>query len=285
MIFTDRTFQTLLSREILRFTRVWMQTIVPQLLTSLLYLVVFGIALRPYKADRGHPLPRLHPARHSLDEPDHQLADELILVGLRRQARALHRRGAYQPDERPADHARLLFRRYASRPGDGGRGLRRRDAFRRRKRQQPADARGDRPSRLLRVLLFGHDGRRPCNEGRAHLSHHECHYPAAGVPGRGVLLRRDVAKRAQGGDVLQPDFLYDRRGPLRDAGRLRPEPLPDPWHGLPHRRDLLWGRLVGHKPWPESSILEQQVSISACRADRSVHPSSQGSLGKKGLEK
>ena len=45
MIFTDRTFQTLLSREILRFTRVWMQTIVPQLLTSLLYLVVFGIAL------------------------------------------------------------------------------------------------------------------------------------------------------------------------------------------------------------------------------------------------
>src|ERR671912_1185163 len=45
MIFTDRTFQTLLSREVLRFTRVWMQTIVPQLLTSLLYLVVFGIAL------------------------------------------------------------------------------------------------------------------------------------------------------------------------------------------------------------------------------------------------
>src|SRR5215218_1448100 len=45
MIFTDRTFQTLLSREIVRFTRVWMQTIVPQLLTSLLYLVVFGIAL------------------------------------------------------------------------------------------------------------------------------------------------------------------------------------------------------------------------------------------------
>ena len=45
MIFTDRTFQTLLSREILRFTRVWMQTLVPQLLTSLLYLVVFGIAL------------------------------------------------------------------------------------------------------------------------------------------------------------------------------------------------------------------------------------------------
>jgi ABC-2 type transport system permease protein len=45
MLLTDRTFRTLLSREILRFTRVWMQTIVPQILTSLLYLVVFGIAL------------------------------------------------------------------------------------------------------------------------------------------------------------------------------------------------------------------------------------------------
>ncbi|MGB3634641.1 MAG: ABC transporter permease [Rubrobacteraceae bacterium] len=41
----DRGFRTLLSREILRFARVWMQTVVPTLLTSLLYLVVFGLAL------------------------------------------------------------------------------------------------------------------------------------------------------------------------------------------------------------------------------------------------
>src|ERR687885_1962133 len=45
MLLTDRPFRTLLAREILRFTRVWMQTIVPPLLTSLLYLVVFGVAL------------------------------------------------------------------------------------------------------------------------------------------------------------------------------------------------------------------------------------------------
>ena len=45
MLLTDRTFQTLLRREVLRFTRIWMQTIVPPLLTSLLYLVVFGVAL------------------------------------------------------------------------------------------------------------------------------------------------------------------------------------------------------------------------------------------------
>jgi ABC-2 type transport system permease protein len=45
VIFTDRPFRTLLSREILRFTRVWMQTLIPPLLTSLLYLVVFGVAL------------------------------------------------------------------------------------------------------------------------------------------------------------------------------------------------------------------------------------------------
>ena len=41
----DKPFRTLLSREILRFTRIWIQTIVPPLLTSLLYLVVFGVAL------------------------------------------------------------------------------------------------------------------------------------------------------------------------------------------------------------------------------------------------
>src|ERR671914_834024 len=45
MLLVDKSFRTLLSREILRFTRVWMQTLVPPFLTSLLYLVVFGIAL------------------------------------------------------------------------------------------------------------------------------------------------------------------------------------------------------------------------------------------------
>jgi ABC-2 type transport system permease protein len=45
VILLDRSFRTLLSREVLRFTRVWMQTLIPPLLTSLLYLVVFGVAL------------------------------------------------------------------------------------------------------------------------------------------------------------------------------------------------------------------------------------------------
>jgi ABC-2 type transport system permease protein len=45
VILIDRSFRTLLSREILRFTRVWMQTLIPPLLTSLLYVVVFGVAL------------------------------------------------------------------------------------------------------------------------------------------------------------------------------------------------------------------------------------------------
>ena len=45
MVLIDRSFRTLLSREVLRFTRVWMQTLIPPLLTSLLYVVVFGVAL------------------------------------------------------------------------------------------------------------------------------------------------------------------------------------------------------------------------------------------------
>jgi ABC-2 type transport system permease protein len=45
VILADRPFRTLLSREILRFIRVWVQTLIPPLLTSVLYLVVFGVAL------------------------------------------------------------------------------------------------------------------------------------------------------------------------------------------------------------------------------------------------
>lgn len=45
MLLADRPFRTLLSREVLRFTRIWVQTLVPPLLTSLLYLLVFGVAL------------------------------------------------------------------------------------------------------------------------------------------------------------------------------------------------------------------------------------------------
>lgn len=41
----DRPFLTLLSREVRRFMRVWTQTLIPPLLTSLLYVVVFGVAL------------------------------------------------------------------------------------------------------------------------------------------------------------------------------------------------------------------------------------------------
>lgn len=45
MLLADRNFLTLLSREVRRFLRVWTQTIMPPLLTSLLHLVVFGVAL------------------------------------------------------------------------------------------------------------------------------------------------------------------------------------------------------------------------------------------------
>lgn len=41
----SRPFRTLLKREVLRFMRVWMQTIAPTLGTALLYFTVFGIAL------------------------------------------------------------------------------------------------------------------------------------------------------------------------------------------------------------------------------------------------
>jgi ABC-2 type transport system permease protein len=41
----DRSFRTLLSREVRRFARVWTQTLLAPLLTSALYIVVFGYGL------------------------------------------------------------------------------------------------------------------------------------------------------------------------------------------------------------------------------------------------
>ena len=41
----NRSFMTLLGREILRFVRVWTQTLIPPLLISLHYVVVFLVAL------------------------------------------------------------------------------------------------------------------------------------------------------------------------------------------------------------------------------------------------
>jgi ABC-2 type transport system permease protein len=38
-------FRTLLSREVLRFLKVWTQTLLSPLFTSLLYIVVFGYGL------------------------------------------------------------------------------------------------------------------------------------------------------------------------------------------------------------------------------------------------
>jgi ABC-2 type transport system permease protein len=45
MFIADRSFNTLLWREVLRFMRVWTQTIIPPLITAGLYLVIFGLAL------------------------------------------------------------------------------------------------------------------------------------------------------------------------------------------------------------------------------------------------
>ncbi len=41
----DRSFRTLLSREVRRFVRVWTQTLLAPLLTSVLYILVFGYGL------------------------------------------------------------------------------------------------------------------------------------------------------------------------------------------------------------------------------------------------
>ena len=36
------SFQTILTKEVLRFTRIWVQTILPSVITTTLYFVIFG---------------------------------------------------------------------------------------------------------------------------------------------------------------------------------------------------------------------------------------------------
>ena len=36
------TFSTLLQKEVLRFSRIWVQTILPSAITTMLYFVIFG---------------------------------------------------------------------------------------------------------------------------------------------------------------------------------------------------------------------------------------------------
>ncbi|CAA9399720.1 MAG: Efflux ABC transporter, permease protein, partial [uncultured Rubrobacteraceae bacterium] len=205
--------------------------------------------------DRGRSLSRVHPARYSAHEPRHQLADELIVVRLRRQARALHRRGPHKPHERSADSAGVLFRRNPARGRDGRMHPARRRPVRRDLRPAPVAAGGDRGPRRLRLLRHRHDGRRFGDEDRAHLVSDEHRHPAAHVLGRGLLLRRDAAGFPEGGDVLQPDLLHRGRRPLRHVGHLRPQPLPDARDGVPDLRPRLLRRLVGHQPWSEPPLL------------------------------
>src|ERR687897_3448950 len=151
-------------------------------------------------------LPRVHPAGDSFYELDHGLSYELFVVGLRRQARTLHRRGPHQPDERFADCPGLLFRRNFERPCDGDRGLRRGGAVRRGERRSSGAPAPDRGALLLHLRLFGYDGWCYGDEDRPHLLSHERGHPTAGFPRWCVLLGRDATELLAGGDALQPDL-------------------------------------------------------------------------------
>ena len=77
-------FKTMLIKEVLRFARIWMQTIVPPMITTALYFVIFGRLIGPQIGHMaGVALHRLHRARPDHDGGDHQLLRQRGVVVLR----------------------------------------------------------------------------------------------------------------------------------------------------------------------------------------------------------
>src|SRR5215210_1393776 len=217
----------------------------------------------PHTGGGRGALPGVYPAGDSFYELDHGLSYELFVVGLRRQARTVHRRGPHQPDERFADCPGLLFGRNFERPCDGDWGLCRGGAVRRGERRPPGAPAPDRGALLFHLRLFGYDGWCCGDEDRPHLPPHERGHPTAGFPRWCVLLGRDAAGLLAGGDALQPDLPHGGRRPLRDPPNLRPEPLSDPGGGLRAIGARLRWRLLGDKQGAESPLLRQSVAASA----------------------
>jgi len=97
-------FRTLLSREVRRFVRVWTQTLLTPLLTSALYILVFGYGLGSrIREAAGIPYLEFILPRPDPDERHHLRLRQHLDQPLRHQARPLHRRRAHQPHDAAPD--------------------------------------------------------------------------------------------------------------------------------------------------------------------------------------
>ena len=105
----------LAARECLRVGRLWSQTVVAPVVSSLLFVVVFGLSLgRPHPQRERLRLPGLHPARAGRDgDADRRLREQLEL-DLPGAQRPLHRRHPGGADDALADGRRAHDRRRAA---------------------------------------------------------------------------------------------------------------------------------------------------------------------------
>ena len=75
-------FYTLSSREIMRFFSVWRQTIIPGIVTTLLYIFVFGVALENRISEIGGVSYNIYLTRLTNDERRYQRSCKFSLVNI-----------------------------------------------------------------------------------------------------------------------------------------------------------------------------------------------------------
>ena len=102
----------LCKRETLRVSKLWTQTVLAPVVSSMLFILVFGLSLgRPDQAGRRRRLRGLHRARADHDGDGPGGVRQQRLVDLPGPLRPLHQRRAVRSDAPLADDARLHRRR------------------------------------------------------------------------------------------------------------------------------------------------------------------------------
>ena len=219
-------FLWLSRRECHRVLRLWTQTTLAPVVSSLLFIVVFGLSLGGrIKQVAGLRLRRVHRPRPGRDGDGAGRLLEQRLDDLPGPQRPLHRRRPRRPDAPLAGQRRLPGRRRLPGPDHRRRPRRPRDPDHRRAGQPAGLPRDRRPPPGRRLRRPRHDRRHLRRDLRPHELHQQHRHPPPHLPRRRLLLRLPPGRPLGAALPRQPALLRRGDDPLRLPRRLRREPL------------------------------------------------------------